>query len=122
MQEIVKLVGMDALSASDRLTLDIAQSIREDFLQQNAFVDIDSYTPLAKQYAMLEAIFCYEDQARRAIGAGVDIDDICALPVHERIGRAKSISNEDFEGEFKAILADIRQQITQLIEKAAQND
>ena len=122
LQEIVKLVGMDALSASDRLTLDIAQSIREDFLQQNAFVDIDSYTPLAKQYAMLEAIFCYEDQARRAIGAGVDIDDICALPVHERIGRAKSISNEDFEGEFKAILADIRQQITQLIEKAAQND
>ena len=54
--------------------------------------------------------------------AGVDIEDICALPVHERIGRAKSISNEDFKGEFEAIVAEIRQQINRLIEDAAQND
>ncbi|MBO5294060.1 MAG: V-type ATP synthase subunit A [Clostridia bacterium] len=116
LQEIVKLVGMDALSAEDRLTLDVAQSIREDFLQQNAFTDIDSYTPLAKQHAMLELIFTYEDQARRAIAAGADIEDICNLAVHESIGRAKTASNETYAEEFSAILKQIRTEIDRLIE------
>jgi vacuolar-type H+-ATPase catalytic subunit A/Vma1 len=79
LQEIVKLVGMDALSAEDRLTLDTAQSIREDFLQQNAFLDIDSYSPLQKQFGILDLIFTYEDLAREAITAGADIEEICAL-------------------------------------------
>ena len=121
LQEIVKLVGMDALSADDRLTLDVAQSIREDFLQQNAFLDIDCYTPLEKQYGMLELIFTYEDQARRAIAAGAEIEEICDLPIHERIGRAKTVSNEDYKTEFEQILADIRKQIDGLIEAAAQD-
>ncbi|MBR3893548.1 MAG: V-type ATP synthase subunit A [Clostridia bacterium] len=116
LQEIVKLVGMDALSAEDRLTLDVAQSIREDFLQQNAFVDVDCYTPLPKQHAMLELIFTYEDQARRAIAAGADIEDICNLPVHESIGRAKSVENDRYQTEFAAILRDIRAQVDRLIE------
>ncbi len=115
LQEIVKLVGMDALSHSDRLTLDVAQSIREDFLQQNAFLDIDSYTPLDKQYGMLDMIFTYEDRARRAIEAGADIEEICALPVHERIGRAKTVANDNYQNEFKAIKADIVAQLDQLI-------
>ena len=115
LQEIVKLVGMDALSPSDRLTLDVAQSIREDFLQQNAFLDIDSYTPLDKQYGMLDMIFTYEDRARRAIEAGADIEEICALPVHERIGRAKTVANDNYQNEFKAIKADIVAQLDQLI-------
>ena len=115
LQEIVKLVGMDALSASDRLTLDVAQSIREDFLQQNAFLDIDSYTPLDKQCGMLEMIFTYEDRARRAIEAGADIEDICSLPVHERIARAKTVANDDYQNEFKAIKADIAAQMDKLI-------
>ncbi len=116
LQEIVKLVGMDALSAEDRLTLDVAQSIREDFLQQNAFVDVDSYTPLAKQHAMLELIFTYEDQARRAIAAGADIEDICNLPVHESIGRAKTVENNRYQTEFAVILGEIRAQVDRLIE------
>ena len=115
LQEIVKLVGMDALSASDRLTLDVAQSIREDFLQQNAFLDIDSYTPLDKQCGMLEMIFTYEDRARRAIEAGADIEDICSLPVHERIARAKTVENDNYQDEFKAIKADIIAQMDKLI-------
>ena len=115
LQEIVKLVGMDALSPSDRLTLDVAQSIKEDFLQQNAFLDIDSYTPLDKQYGMLDMIFTYEDRARRAIEAGADIEEICALPVHERIGRAKTVANDNYQNEFKAIKADIVAQLDQLI-------
>ena len=115
LQEIVKLVGMDALSAADRLTLDVAQSIREDFLQQNAFLDIDSYTPLDKQCGILEMIFTYEDRARRAIDAGADIEDICSLPVHERIARAKTVDNNNYQNEFKAIKAEIAAQLDQLI-------
>ena len=115
LQEIVKLVGMDALSPSDRLTLDVAQSIREDFLQQNAFLDIDSYTPLDKQCGMLEMIFTYEDRARKAIEAGADIEDICSLPVHERIARAKTVENDNYQNEFKAIKAEIAAQMDKLI-------
>ena len=115
LQEIVKLVGMDALSPADRLTLDVAQSIREDFLQQNAFLDIDSYTPLDKQCGMLEMIFTYEDRARKAIEAGADIEDICSLPVHERIARAKTVENDNYQNEFKAIKAEIAAQMDQLI-------
>ena len=115
LQEIVKLVGMDALSASDRLTLDVAQSIREDFLQQNAFLDIDSYTPLDKQCGILDMIFTYEDRARRAIEAGADIEDICSLPVHERIARAKTVENDNYQNEFKAIKSEIAAQMDKLI-------
>ena len=115
LQEIVKLVGMDALSPSDRLTLDVAQSIREDFLQQNAFLDIDSYTPLDKQCGILDMIFTYEDRARKAIDAGADIEDICSLPVHERIARAKTVANDNYQNEFKAIKADIAAQLDKLI-------
>ena len=115
LQEIVKLVGMDALSPADRLTLDVAQSIREDFLQQNAFLDIDSYTPLDKQCGILEMIFTYEDRARKAIEAGADIEDICSLPVHERIARAKTVVNDNYQNEFKAIKAEIAAQMDKLI-------
>ena len=115
LQEIVKLVGMDSLSAEDRLTLDVAQSIREDFLQQNAFVDVDAYTPLEKQFDMLSLIFLYEKEAKRAIEAGVGIDRICALPVHERIGRAKSVSNESYREEFDRTAEEIKKQIDTLI-------
>ena len=115
LQEIVKLVGMDALSPSDRLTLDVAQSIREDFLQQNAFLDIDSYTPLDKQCGILDMIFTYEDRARKAIEAGADIEDICSLPVHERIARAKTVENDNYQDEFKAIKAEIAAQLDKLI-------
>ena len=118
LQEIVKLVGMDSLSAEDRLTLDVAQSIREDFLQQNAFVDIDAYTPLEKQYDMLGLIFLYEKCAKDAIQAGVSIDEICALPLHERIGRAKSAPNESYKSEFEQTAKEIKAQIDNLIASA----
>ena len=122
LQEIVKLVGMDALSPDDRLTLDVAQSIREDFLQQNAFWDVDSYTPLAKQHGMLELIFTYEDEARGAIRAGADIEDICSLPVHERIGRAKTVPNDGYDAEFASIRSEIKTQIDRLIELTRANE
>ena len=118
LQEIVKLVGMDALSAEDRLTLDVAQSIREDFLQQNAFVEEDSYTPLDKQHAILDLIFSYEAEARRAIEAGADIEEITELPVHEAIGRAKAADPKTYRAEFDKIRAEIKLQMNRLIEAA----
>lgn len=118
LQEIVKLVGMDALSAEDRLTLDVAQSIREDFLQQNAFVEEDSFTPLDKQHAILDLIFSYEAEARRAIEAGADIEEITELPVHEAIGRAKAIDPKTYRAEFDKIRAEIKLQMNRLIEAA----
>ncbi len=122
LQEIVKLVGMDALSAEDRLKLDVAQSIREDFLQQNAFIDVDSYTSLEKQHAMLRLIFLFADEGKRAIEAGADIEDIATLPVHESIGRAKSIPESEFKTEFAAIEAQITAEMDRLIKSAREEN
>ena len=112
LQEIVKLVGMDALSADDRMTLELAQSIREDFLQQNAFEDNDSYTELEKQNALIELIFDFSDKATKAVEAGANIDKISMLPVRERIGRAKSAPF----AEYKKIYADIEREMTEQLD------
>ena len=108
LQEIVKLVGMDALSADDRLKLELSQSIREDFLQQNAFEDTDSFTELDKQAALIELIFSFGEKAQKAIEAGADIEKVSTLPVRERIGRAKAVPYED----YKKAYAEIDEQIT----------
>lgn len=115
LQEIVKLVGMDALSADDRMTLEIAQSIREDFLQQNAFEEDDSFTPLDKQAALIELIFSFEEKARAAIAAGADIEKISILPVRERIGRAKSVPYGSYKQEYKKIDSEISEQLDRLL-------
>ena len=80
LDEIVKLVGVDALSPEDRLTLEIARSIREDFLQQNAFVETDSYASLDKQFALVELIFYFRERAAEALIKGADIDKLSSLP------------------------------------------
>ena len=108
LQEIVKLVGMDALSAEDRMKLELSQSIREDFLQQNAFEDTDSFTELDKQAALIELIFSFGDKANKAIEAGADVEKVSTLPVRERIGRAKAVPY----AEYKKVYAEIDEQIT----------
>ncbi len=105
LQEIVKLVGVDALSADDRMTLETAQSLREDFLQQNAFDETDSYSEADKISAMIDLIFAFDSRARRAIAEGADIEAVAALDVRERIGRIKSVPHKDFKAECAAILA-----------------
>lgn len=122
LQEIVKLVGMDALSAEDRIKLDVAQSIREDFLQQNAFLDVDSYTSLEKQYAMMHLIFHYADEAVRAVKAGADVEAVCEAPVRERIARAKSVAEVDYKQAFAAIETEITVAMDQLIEQAREEE
>lgn len=115
LQEIVKLVGVDSLSPSDRLTLEVAQSIREDFLQQDAFGEVDSYTPLDKQNALMELIFSFADKAEKAIAAGVDVQKIAELPVRERIGRAKAVPTDRYKAEF----ADIEREMTEQLDALA---
>ena len=122
LQEIVKLVGMDALSPEDRIKLDVAQSIREDFLQQNAFLDVDSYTSLEKQYAMMHLIFRYNDEALRAVRAGADVEAVCEMPVHERIARAKTVPESDYKEEFAKIEQEIASAVDRLIEAAREEE
>ncbi|MBE6653457.1 MAG: V-type ATP synthase subunit A [Ruminococcaceae bacterium] len=120
LNEIVKLVGVDALSAEDRLTLESARSIREDFLQQNAFEDEDCYTALDKQYALLELVFAFEDQARRAIEEGADIEKLSNLSVRERIGRFKAVPYAAYKTEAEKITAEMTEQLDQLVRESKQ--
>ena len=120
LQEIVKLVGQDALGAADRLTLESAKMIREDFLQQNAFLDVDCYTSLEKQHGMLRLIFHYADEALRAVRAGVDAERVCTAPAHEKIARAKTVPEDRWEREFAEIAAGITGEMDRLIEQAGE--
>lgn len=117
LQEIVKLVGMDALSADDRLTLELAQSIREDFLQQNAFDEDDSFTELEKQAALIELIFSFGEKASKAVAAGADVERIANLPVRESIGRAKAVPFAEYKKAYAEIDARISEELNALIEK-----
>ncbi len=117
LKEIVQLIGADALSPDDRLTLEAARSLREDFLQQNAFEDGDSYTPLNKQCALLRLIFSFEDKCRRAIARGASVDEISDLPVREKIGRAKSAPVDSFEADYAEIEAELDRELEAAIPK-----
>ena len=97
LQEMVRLVGIDTLSSSDRLTLEVARSIREDFLQQNAFDPEDTYTSLKKQFRMMKLIFEFADLAYNALSKGVDLDRITSLPVRVEISRAKFIPESNLK-------------------------
>ncbi|MBE6548420.1 MAG: V-type ATP synthase subunit A [Ruminococcaceae bacterium] len=117
LQEIVKLVGMDALSNEDRLTLETARSIREDFLQQNAFEDGDSYTQLDKQMALMKLVFAFEEKAGRAIENGADIEDVSAIPVREAIGRFKAVPYADYKNEYNKIMDRMTAELSALTNK-----
>ena len=118
LQEIVNLVGMDALSSGDRLKLETARSIREDYLHQNAFDSIDTYTSLKKQVLMMRAILLSYDKSSEALKKGADIDLLMGMDVRERIGRFKYVEESDIETEFGAISAVIDQEIEDVIERS----
>ena len=117
LQEIVKLVGMDALSNEDRLTLETARSIREDFLQQNAFEDGDSYTQLDKQMAMMKLVFAFEQKAGEAIAAGADIEDVSSISVREAIGRFKAVPYADYKAQYDKIIEQMDAELAALTNK-----
>lgn len=110
LDEIVKLVGMDALSAPDRIKLEAARSIREDFLHQDAFHEIDTYTPLKKQHLMMLLILAYYDLALNALEQGAPLDALVSLPVREQIGRYKYTEPDKIDTEYKRILDRLEQE------------
>lgn len=97
LDEIVKMVGMDALSPTDRIKLEAARSIREDFLHQNAFHDVDTYTPLKKQYYMMKLIIDFYENSIEALNRGGDVESLVNLPVREQIGRFKYYNEDDID-------------------------
>ncbi len=97
LDEIVRLVGIDALSEKDRLKLEVAKSIREDYLQQNSFHEVDTYTSLEKQYRMLKLVLLFKKEAERALEAGVYLNKILGLEVRDKIARAKYIHEDDIK-------------------------
>ena len=119
LNEIVQLVGVDALSWKDRLTLEVARSIREDYLHQNAFDEVDTYTSLAKQFAMLRLILEYQEKGNQALDAGANLSDVIALPVREQIGRAKYIPESEMK-RFEQIESDLSSQCAALMDEGGE--
>ena len=111
LDEIVKLVGMDALSAPDRLKLEAARSIREDFLHQDAFHEVDTFTSLKKQHMMIMLVLAYYDQAGEALNKGVNIERLVNLPVRETIGRFKYTPEGELDKAYDNILDTLRIEI-----------
>ncbi len=120
LNEIVRLVGMDALGAKDRLTMETAKSVREDYLHQNAFHEVDTYTSLNKQYLMMKLILGFYHEATEALDNGAELADLLALPVREQIGRAKYIEESHLD-RFDEIQRNIKRQISQLVSKGEAN-
>ena len=118
LQEIVNLVGMDALSASDRLKLETARAIREDYLHQNAFDPTDTYTSIKKQVLMMRAILLCYDKSLEALQAGADINLLVGMLVRERIGRFKYESENQIDQEFESIKAILEKELKDVIERS----
>ena len=116
LQEVVRLVGRDSLSEADQLKLEVAKSLREDFLQQNAFHEVDTYCSLPKQFKMLSLILGFYDEAKKALDAGVYLDEILKIESREGITRSKNISEnelEKFDTLFETVKADIEKLISE---------
>jgi len=115
LEEIVRLVGVESLSSRERFILEIARSIREDFLQQNAFQEIDTYTSLKKQYLMLSTILVYYQEGMQAIEQGLPLKELLAIPARERIGRMKYVPEEELE-KIERLAEEIRNQIREKLQ------
>ena len=111
LEEIVKMVGMDALSAGDRLKMEAARSIREDFLHQNSFHEIDTYTPLRKQYLMMKLVLAFYEKSVDALNKGADMNALIAMPVREKIGRYKYTTDDDIESEYKNVEEELDKEV-----------
>lgn len=114
LEEIVKMVGMDALSAHDRLKMEAARSIREDFLHQNSFHEIDTYSSLKKQYLMMKLVIGFYEKSLEALDQGTGIQGLLKMPVRERIGRFKYTPEDRLEQEYEDTGKDLNEQIANL--------
>ena len=117
LEEIVKMVGMDALSPGDRLKMEAARSIREDFLHQNSFHEIDTYTSLEKQHNMMRLVLAFYDAGLDALKQGADINDIVKLPVREQIGRYKYTKEDQLAAEYEKVTRQLAAETAELLGK-----
>ncbi|MFZ5974606.1 MAG: V-type ATP synthase subunit A [Bacillota bacterium] len=115
LEEIVRLVGQDALSFKDRLTLEVARSIREDYLHQNAFHEVDTYTSLAKQRMMLKLILDFNNRGQNALENGAEYSKIVNLPVREAIGRIKYTPEDDMKNRYEEVSKQLEGEINSLM-------
>lgn len=117
LEEIVKMVGMDALSAPDRLKMEAARSIREDYLHQNSFHEVDTYTSLEKQNMMMKLVMGFYEEAMDALNKGANINDLIKMPVREAIGRFKYTHEDNIESEFDRINNQLSLEIANALSK-----
>ena len=122
LNEIVQLVGVDALSMEDRVKLDACKSIREDYLHQNAFHDIDTYSSMNKQYKMLKLILSYFELAVDGVGKGAPFNKLETLPVKEKIGRFKYLEESQVDEAYDNLMGELKDSIQELIAEEAEND
>ena len=118
LKETVRLVGLDALSHQDRIAMETARSVREDFLQQFAFHEIDTYTPIKKQYLMLKLILSYYDLSLEALNNGAPLEDLISLAAREDIAKVKYVPDEQIENEIKKIGQKLKEEINKLEKRA----
>ncbi|MCC8064880.1 MAG: V-type ATP synthase subunit A [Clostridiales bacterium] len=122
LNEIVQLVGKDSLSAKDQLTLETARIIREDFLQQNAFVDIDCFSDYRRQFLMLKIILDYDRLCRAALDKGADLNALFTIEARNGIGRAKTVPVDEYEAVYAKLSEDTAQQIAEIAERGEEDD
>ena len=117
LEEIVKMVGMDALSAGDRLKMEAARSIREDFLHQNSFHEVDTYTSLKKQHMMMNLVLSYYDLSVEALGQGAPLQKLVDLPVREQIGRFKYVTEDNLDVEYDKVNKELHVEVSNSLGK-----
>ena len=117
LEEIVKMVGMDALSAGDRLKMEAARSIREDFLHQNSFHDVDTYSSLKKQHMMMTLVIAFYKEAVEALSRGAALQKLITMPVREHIGRFKYVPETNLDEEYPKVMAELKEEIAETLEK-----
>ena len=115
LQEIVRLVGQDALSPADRMTMETARMIREDFLQQNAFITEDAYSSYGKQFRLLDLVLQYDTKCRAALEKGADLNALFSIGAREAVGRAKMAPQEEYETVYDSILAEMQSEIDEVV-------
>ena len=117
LEEIVQMVGMDALSPADRLKMEAARSIREDFLHQNSFHDVDTYTPLRKQYLMMKLVLAFYEKSMDALNRGASMNALLAMAVREKIGRYKYTVTDQIESEYETIMSELDAEVADTLGK-----
>ena len=117
LEEIVKMVGMDALSAGDRLKMETARSIREDFLHQNSFHEVDTYSSLKKQHLLMQLVVAFYEQSKEALEKGASIQGLLKMEVREKIGRFKYVTEDKLDEEYDRIEKELASEIANVLGK-----